>query len=283
MTETADPRPPTESAPQADPAATLPEPDGEAAKEDKPGPFDLTAPEELASASSQARVLRGASILACALLGFLLVAQFRATENLGERLDVEREEDLAQILADLSAESDQLQEEITSLRLTLLAFENSAETEDLALRSLQRRLNELQILAGTVAVEGQGIRMTIDDPAAQVTQELLVDTIQELRDAGAEAIAVNDVRLVASSAFTTRNGRLLVDGQPLTPPIVITAIGPADTISEALAIPGGSLDSLQSRPEVVARVESLEELTVPERAEAVPFVFGEPIPPEPAQ
>ena len=222
--------------------------------------------------------LRIASILACALAGFLLVAQFRATEDFDERLTVEREEDLARILADLSTQSDRLQEEITSLRLTLLAFENSAESEDLALRSLQTRLNELRILAGTVKVEGEGVRITVEDPEQQLTQDLLVDTVQELRDAGAEAIAVNDVRLVASSAFTTRNGKLILDGTPLTAPLVVAAIGPSDTIAKALAIPGGALDTLQARPQVAARVETLEELTIPARPEQVPFVFGEPVP-----
>lgn len=259
MTETVDPRP---VEPSAEPDGTL---------------------DEEAAAPSSPRWLRWASVLACGVLGFLLVAQFRATENLDARLDVEREEDLAQILADLSTENDRLQEEITSLRLTLLSFENSAETEELALRSLRRRLDELRILAGTVAVEGEGVEMTIDDPQLQVTQELLVDTVQELRDAGAEVITVNDVRLIVSSAFTTRNGLLVLDGAPLEAPIVMRAIGPADTISEALTIPGGAIDSLQSRPEVVVTVETHEELTLPARDEAAPFVYGEPVPPEPAQ
>ncbi|MDP9405875.1 MAG: DUF881 domain-containing protein, partial [Actinomycetota bacterium] len=218
--------------------------------------------------------------LACALLGFVLVVQLRATEGLGERLDIEREEDLAQILADLTTQSDRLQEEITDLRLTLLAFANSAESEELALQSLERRLDELRILAGTAEVEGEGVRLTIQDPGGQVTQELLVDTVQELRDAGAEAIAVNEVRLVASSAFVTRNGRLVADGKPLEAPLVVVAVGPADTIAEALAIPGGAVDALESRAQVTASVEPLAQLSVPARAEPVPFVFGEPLPPE---
>lgn len=224
--------------------------------------------------------LRVASVLACAALGFLLVTQLRAAEDVGERLDVEREEDLARILADLSTESDRLQGEITSLRLTLLAFENSAESEDLALRSLQSRLAELQVLAGTVAVDGEGVQLTVEDPEGQVTQDLLVDAVQELRDAGAEAISVNDLRLVASSAFTTRNGKVVLDGTPLEAPLLINAIGPSDTIAKALAIPGGAVDSLQSRPQVTATVEPLEELTIPARPEAVQFVYGEPVPPE---
>lgn len=267
MTETTD-SPQTPAAPDASPTA--------------PGSESGSGSQSTPPAGPD-RWLRVATVLACAVVGFLLVAQFRATENLGERLDIEREEDLAQILADLNTQSDRLQEEITSLRLTLLAFENSAETEELALRSLRRRLNELRILAGTVPVEGQGVRMTVEDPQAQVTQELLVDVVQELRDAGAEAIAVNDIRLVASSAFTTRNGRLVLDGAPLDAPIAVAAIGPSDTISKALAIPGGAIDSLQSRSDVTVRVESLELLTVPARPETAPFVFGEPVPPQPAE
>lgn len=246
---------------------------------DPAGPPDSTVP----APSGSHAWLRVASILACVVLGFVLVAQFQASENLGERLDIEREEDLAQILADLSTQSDRLQEEITSLRLTLLAFENSAESEDLALRSLQQRLDELRVLAGTVAVEGEGVRITVQDPERYMTQDLLVDSVQELRDAGAEAIAVNETRLVASSSFTTRNGKLVLDDVLLEPPFVVTAIGPSDTISKALTIPGGALDSLQSRPQVTAVVEVLEELTIPPRREPVTFVYGDPIPPDTGQ
>jgi uncharacterized protein YlxW (UPF0749 family) len=224
--------------------------------------------------------LRWAVAVACAVLGFLLVAQVRSTEGLGERLEAEREEDLARILADLTAQSDRLQAEITDLRLTLLSFENEAEREELALRSLQRRLDDLRILAGVTVAEGEGIVVTIEDPAQALTQDLLVDTVQELRDAGAEAIAVNGVRLVAQSAFVTRNERLLVDGQLLATPYRIAAVGPAETMAEALRIFGGAVATLQSVPGVTVTVETRAQLTVPARGEPVPFVFGVPVPPE---
>lgn len=250
----------------------------EIARSTAPAPPDQATP---ARRPPRRIALRGATLLACAVLGFLLVTQVRAGERLGERLDVEREEDLAQLLADLSAQSDLLQSEITDLRLTLFAFADSAEQEELALTSLQSRLAQLRILAGTAVAAGQGVRMTVTDPGAVVTQELLVDTVQELRDAGAEAIAVNDVRLVASSAFTTRNGRLLADGTPLTAPYEIAAVGPAQTIAQALAIPGGAVDSLESLPQVTTTVEQLTDVTVPARDAPVPFVYGEPQPARP--
>lgn len=237
-----------------------------------------------APSSSRLRspLLRAGVTLACGLLGFLLVAQVRATESVGDRLAGEREEDLAQILSDLSSEADRLTLEITDLRLTLLALENAAEGDEVALRSLQRRLDELRILAGVVPAEGEGILFTVEDPVGQVRQDLLVDAVQELRDAGAEAMAINGIRLVASSAFSVRNERLLLDGQPLSPPYRIAAVGPAETMAKALAIPGGAIDTLKARPEVAVAVEQLAQLVVPARAEPPPFVFGEPVPAQPA-
>lgn len=223
-------------------------------------------------------VVHWAVAAALALLGFALVTQARTTEELGRRLETEREEDLARILADLSAQSDRLQLEIAELRLTLLAFENNAEDETLALRSLERRLADLRILTGAVPAEGKGVVFTIVDHGGLVTQDLLVDTIQELRDSGAEAIGVNGVRLIASSAFATRNARLLVDGQPLTAPYKISAIGPPETMAKALQIPGGAVDSLELQPGVDATIETLGQMSIPARGEPVRFVFAQPVP-----
>lgn len=230
---------------------------------------------------SRRRLLSTTAVaLACGLLGFLLVTQLRAAENLGAQLEGEREEDLAAILANLSAETDRLQSESTDLRLTLLAFEESAEQDGLALRNLERRLEDFSILAGVVAAEGEGIVLTVEDPRGQLAPEHLVDTVQELRDAGAEAIDVNGVRLIVSSAFTVRNDRLLVDGTPAAPPYRIAAVGPAETMARALAIPNGVIDTLHRAGDgVIASVDSRAQLTVPARGEAKPFVFGEPVTP----
>src|SRR5680860_1886803 len=116
--------------------------------------------------------LRIGAAVASGLLGFLLIAQLQGTEDLGDRLASEREEDLAAILSDLSAEADRLQTEITELRLTLIEFESSAERDELALRSLRRRLDDLRILAGVVATEGEDPQIV--QPPSQAPQRQLV-------------------------------------------------------------------------------------------------------------
>lgn len=227
----------------------------------------------------QGWLLEAAVAAVCALVGFLLVAQVRATEGLGERLAGEREEDLARILADLTAESDRLSEEITSLRLTLLALEDDQRGDEAARASLRQRLDDLRILAGTAEAVGPGLELTIVDPQRRIAQDDLVDTVQELRDAGAEAISVNGTRLVVSSAFTTTRDGLALDGRPLTPPYRITVVGPPDAIGPALEIPGGAVDTLESREGVATLLLPREELVVPARDEPPRFEVGRPLPP----
>lgn len=218
--------------------------------------------------------------LGCAVLGFLLVAQVRATETVTERLAAEREDDLALILSDVTAQTERLQSEITNLRLLLFEFESTVESEELALGSLEKRLDDLRILTGVVPAESEGVVLTIEDPNGLVSQGELLDIVHEMRNAGAEAIAVNDVRLVAQSAFTTRNDRLLLDGQPLDSPYRVAAVGPSDElISSGLEIPGGGVQALEEKGLAVT-VEELDHVTIPARDDPVPFVYGEPVPPE---
>lgn len=226
-----------------------------------------------------ARVLRVAIVVVCGLIGFVLVAQVRAAEDFDQRLAVEREEDLTRILSNLARQSDELARQITERRLLLYEFEVNSEREQLAVNSLQQRLDDLRVLGGTVEVVGnEGVRLTIDDPLGVVGQDRMVDVVQELRDAGAEAIAINRVRLVAQSAVTTRNDQLVLDGHLLESPYVIEAIGPARALSQGLAIAGGVESSLRARDGVDVNTETLAQVRLPARTTPVPFVYAEPVP-----
>jgi uncharacterized protein YlxW (UPF0749 family) len=224
-------------------------------------------------------VLRLGIVAVSAMLGFLLVAQVRAVEDFDQRLAVEREEDLTRLLSDLTDQSDELARQITERRLWLYEFEVNSEREELAVASLRERLDDLRVLTGEIPVVGdEGVQLTITDPGRQVAQDQLVDAIQELRDAGAEALAVNGVRLVAQSGVTTRNARLVLDGQPIESPYVIEAIGPARAMAQGLAIPGGVESTLRAREGVEVSIEMLGQVTLPGRGTPVPYVYAEPVP-----
>lgn len=196
----------------------------------------------------------------CLLLGFALAVQVRTTSD-ASGLGAARQEDLVRILDDLSAREDRLREDITGqerIRDELATGGNQADT---ALDEARLRQEQLAILAGTVAAEGPGIQLTVSDPAGQVGPEMLLDAIQELRAAGAEAIQVGDVRIGVSSAVIGTPGAPSVDGIQLSAPYRIVAIGDPPTLETALNIPGGVVNTV-SRAGGEARIEQRDEVTI---------------------
>ena len=67
------------------------------------------------------------------------------------------------------------------------------------------RLEDLEILAGTIPATGRGVRITISDPEGSVSTSMVLGVIQELRNAGAEVLQIGPVRVVASTSITTGN------------------------------------------------------------------------------
>ena len=104
-----------------------------------------------------------------------------------------------------------------------------------------------RIEAGTVPVQGPGMLMTITpkDPQARPVgdQELLM-VVNELNAAGAEAIAINGSRIVASSEIRLAGSHVNINGRPTAAPYVIEAIGPTQTLIAALQLYGGMVDQL---------------------------------------
>ncbi len=197
--------------------------------------------------------------LLCAGLGFGLVVQVRATQS--EELDQLRQSDLVTLLQNVTSESERLQaeeQEARAARDKLLGSETNGQEAEAQAR---KRLMVLGVLAGTVAATGPGIELTIDDPKKEVAAATLLDTLQELRDAGAEAVQIGQVRVVASTAFEDLDGGVRVGNQALTPPYRYLVIGDPDTLGAAMRIPGGVLDALEQKG-ATGTVTSLDSVTI---------------------
>jgi uncharacterized protein YlxW (UPF0749 family) len=194
--------------------------------------------------------------LLCAVLGFAVVVQVRSTQEAG--LEGLRQTDLVQILDDVTTRSDRLRAEARDLEDTRARVTNGSDGTRAALEEARSRSRVLGILAGTLPATGPGIELTISDPDGKVGSDVLLDTLQELRDAGAEAVEISSlggdaVRVVASTSFVDpvedgpdgRPGRVVVDGTELESPYRFVVIGDPRTLAAALDIPGGVLDVLR--------------------------------------
>ena len=215
--------------------------------------------------------------LSVGLVGFVMTAQVRATQGVTEQLEAESEEDLTRIFSSLNEESAALRDEIADLRLELAALESSAARDELAREAAARQLEGLEILAGLVPARGPGVAVSISDPAGSFVYELLLDLVQELRDAGAEAISVNGRRVGASTAFSSRRGEVTVDGRPVTAPYEVVAIGDPATLEVGLKIPGGAADTLAALDAVSVEVERRSDVLVPALEEPPSFKVATPV------
>lgn len=241
MADPTHPAHPTGSTDPAAPGAGDPAPSAAPAL----APSPATSPP--ASATRPTRRGPGIKIVVavlCALLGFALVVQVRRTAS-GDTLATARPDDLVQILDGLQRREDELNAEITDLRDTLTRLRSSGASSAEALTEAQRQAAALGILTGTVPAVGPGVRIVIDDPDGTVPPEVLLDAIQELRNAGAEAFQVGNVRIGVNSAFTGSRGAVTLDGTALSAPYTILAIGDPPTLDAALSIAGGVLDTVR--------------------------------------
>lgn len=185
------------------------------------------------------------ALLLASLLGFALATQVRQTQAQG--LEDLRQDELIRILDDVTQNGRRLDDEIAELEDTRDRLANSEGNSPEAIAAARERADTLAILAGTERATGPGITMQIDDGSGEVDAATLLDTVQELRDAGAEAMQVGDVRIVASTWFRDSPDGVVVDGRTLEPPYTFKVIGDPQTMSSAMEIPGGVSESVRSK------------------------------------
>jgi uncharacterized protein YlxW (UPF0749 family) len=188
------------------------------------------------------------AVLLCVVLGLAIVTQVRQTKS-GDSLDTARPADLLVLLDSLRQRQATLNTEVSELQNTLNSLQASGNTDQAAIQNAQSRLAALSILVGAVGATGPGVILKIADPGPGVSPEVMLDVINELRAAGAEAIEINDahqsVRVGVDTWVVGTPGSLSVDTKTLTPPYSILAIGDPPTLAAAMNIPGGADDSIK--------------------------------------
>jgi uncharacterized protein YlxW (UPF0749 family) len=212
------------------------------------GRHELPPGPAAATAAPRRRWLFGAlGVLLCVLLGVAIVTQVRQTKS-GDSLESARPADLVVLLDSLQQREASLNSEVGGLQRTLATLRASGGDDKAAIADAQARLSALSILVGTVAATGPGVTLTIADPATGVAPDTMIDVINELRAAGAEAMELRGgpaVRVGVDTWVVGSPGALSVDGQTLNPPYTVAAIGDPPTLAAAMNIPGGAVDSVE--------------------------------------
>lgn len=221
---------------------------------------------------------RSQLIFAVILLLCGLAVTMQVSTQRDQRYTNLRQDELVGMLDDVTAETRRLEGEIAQLERTRDRLASGADADQVAREEAHARLDALELLGGTVRAAGPGIEITIEDRRNKLTPEIMLNVIEELRDAGAEVLAVDDIRLVASSAVTqSPSGALQIDGVTLRRPMHIRAIGDRDTLAEATRFRGGLIATIEGdRVQGSVTVLKQERVQIDATVTPRPMRFGRP-------
>lgn len=207
-------------------------------------------------------------ILVSLVIGVIFSLQFRMTRDIKYNETIRRTQELADQVAQLKKEQDVLQPQLIRMREQL----ENLSTGPLS-SQLKAEMELATVFSGLSALTGRGVEVTLKDSNATqklndnpnlyiIHDEDILKVVNELKTAGAEAIAVNDQRLVATSEIICNGPTILINKKSLVPPFVITAIGNPEIMEGALKMRGGVAEFLQFFG-IQVSVKKLEQLTIP--------------------
>lgn len=222
------------------------------------------------------------AVLLLVLLGVAIVTQVRQNES-GDSLETARPADLLVLLDSLQQREAALNTEVADLQRTLAQMQASGSSDQAAIENAQARLAALSILIGTVPATGPGVTLTIADTTPGVPAETMLDVVNELRNAGAEAMEIRGgsdgqpaVRVGVDTWVVGSPGALVIDGVTLKPPYSVVAIGDPPTLAAAMNIPGGAMDSVK-RVGGAMTVQQADRVDVTALRQPKPRQYAQPV------
>lgn len=207
------------------------------------------------------------------VLGLLVIVQLR-TQQSGAAFAGLSSQDLTVLVANLNARNDQLRREVSNLERELGTLTQNTERGEVSLDELRADLRRLRLYSGVEPATGQGVVIVIRGP---VDGTAIEDLVNELRNAGGEAIALEETRIVPGVVVSGAAGTVEVDGQPLQDPVTLVAIGAPDKLTGSLTRSGGIIAQLAAtQPDVVVEVTPVEAVSVPATTRDLVPVSGRP-------
>lgn len=184
--------------------------------------------------------------------------------------------ELVELLRSLDAANERISTQVSELTVTRNDLLSSTKRSEEAERQARKRADDLSILAGSAGASGPGVTLTIDDPDEKIDAAALLNAVEELRDAGAEVVAVNGLaRVVAQTYFLDDDNGVRVGGHAVKRPFEIEAIGDPSTMAEAVKFRGGLADKVQNRGGTL-RVSTSDKITITALADVKRPEYAQP-------
>ena len=206
----------------------------------------------------------------CVVLGMMMSMQFKSTDHYDfVPYRSSRVEDLTMKLQSVTEENDRLIAQNIELQEKL----TNARNENAAMMDMQNDLDQAEMAAGFTTVRGPGIILTLNDSqrALQagddpnyllVHDDDLLRITNELKASGAEAISINNERLITTSEIRCVGTTILVNTKKISPPFVIAATGDPQNLEKGITMRGGYLEALKFSG-IQIQLQKVDQIEIP--------------------
>lgn len=190
----------------------------------------------------------------CVILGFMVSYQLRYIKTPRYQYTTRQFENLVKETEDLKKQRDELLIKTQELQMKIDEIEKSVASSNKVASQMKEELDQLRLLSGLTDVEGPGIEITItpvndlsNKQASQVYYKDLIDIVNELNSAGAEAISINDERFVGRTQIRQAGLSIKINDSKFDPtqPFVIKAIGDPAILEGAFKMPDSIIEILK--------------------------------------
>ena len=224
--------------------------------------------------------------LVCCILGFMLTYQFRVLMKQDNTLNLNNQNssDVTVEIEQYKKEKAALEAKVNDLQNKVKGYEDAAASKSDSTKNLLDELESSRILIGEVDVKGQGVVIYLNPNSNlfgnsvnnHITDKDLVYLVNELRFAGAEAISINDIRIVSRTGIRTAGNYILINDEKISPSkrIVIQAIGDKSLLYSAMSFPEVFSD-LKAICDV--KFEKSDSITIKKYNKPYKFEYAEPV------
>lgn len=218
----------------------------------------------------------------CIIIGIMIALQMKSIGDLGGLVTTQRADEMLIEINEMEKEKEKLIMKVNELEDSISIFENQAADNNDVVEKMLQDTSMAKAQAGYTDLVGPGVVVTLDytddddfDPFT-FNSELLLLVVNELNASGAEAIAINEERIVNSSEIRLAGNHININGKKNAYPFVFKVIGDAKTLSSALNIRGGIFDLLELNY-IEVTLEESNKLTVPKYSGTLNFTHAKPV------
>lgn len=227
------------------------------------------------------------------LVGLVLAMQLSnaASSEQGGLVPILKLKDYEVALKQTRAEKEEALDELQRVESRLNAIEKEMADEDEIIKGLVEDTEKYKMIAGVSDMQGPGIIVMIRDPeitdeyqddisVITYNYELLLSLVNKLKEAGAEAISINENRIVQTTEISLAGSHININGTATAPPYNIKALGNPDTLHNTITIRGGTVEVMQKKYDLKVAVTKKDDIKVPRYSGVIKFKYAEPIPQE---